>query len=78
MKIVVMNNVTLDGVIQAPGRADEDTRGGFAYGGWASQNVDEPDPEIGAAMRRYIDLSRLTIVKAGDFKAAAKAASKQN
>src|SRR6202030_2645243 len=50
MKIVVMNNVTLDGVMQAPGRADEDTRGGFAYGGWASQNIDEPDPEIGAAM----------------------------
>ena len=40
----------LDGVIQAPGREDEDTRAGFAYGGWASQNIDEPDPEIGAAM----------------------------
>lgn len=50
MKIVVINNVTLDGVMQAPGRADEDTRGGFAYGGWASHNIDEPDPEIGAAM----------------------------
>ena len=50
MKIVVINNVTLDGVMQAPGRADEDTRGGFAHGGWASQNIDEPDPEIGAAM----------------------------
>ena len=34
-KIVVVNNVTLDGVMQAPGRPDEDTRGGFQYGGWA-------------------------------------------
>jgi dihydrofolate reductase len=34
-KIVVTNNLSLDGVMQAPGRADEDRRGGFAYGGWA-------------------------------------------
>ncbi len=34
-KIVVVNNMTLDGVMQAPGRPDEDRRGGFTYGGWA-------------------------------------------
>ncbi|MFC5263657.1 dihydrofolate reductase family protein [Kribbella qitaiheensis] len=34
-KIVVVCNLTLDGVMQAPGRPDEDTRGGFEYGGWA-------------------------------------------
>ena len=33
-KIVVSEFVSLDGVIQAPGGADEDTEGGFAYGGW--------------------------------------------
>lgn len=34
-KVVVVNNVTLDGVMQAPGRPDEDLRGGFEHGGWA-------------------------------------------
>jgi dihydrofolate reductase len=34
-RIVVINNVTLDGVMQAPGRPDEDTRDGFQHGGWA-------------------------------------------
>jgi len=34
-KIVVTNSLTLDGVMQAPGRPDEDRRGGFEHGGWA-------------------------------------------
>jgi dihydrofolate reductase len=40
-KVIVMNWVTLDGVMQAPGRPDEDMRGGFAYGGWAAPYTDE-------------------------------------
>jgi dihydrofolate reductase len=35
-KIIVFTNLTLDGVMQAPGRPDEDRRGGFAHGGWAA------------------------------------------
>jgi len=31
-----MNWVTLDGVMQGPGRPDEDTRDGFGHGGWAT------------------------------------------
>jgi dihydrofolate reductase len=34
-RIVVTNHLTLDGVMQAPGRPDEDLRGAFKYGGWA-------------------------------------------
>lgn len=34
-EITVVNSLSLDGVMQAPGRPDEDRRGGFARGGWA-------------------------------------------
>jgi dihydrofolate reductase len=40
-KLVVVESLTLDGVMQAPGRPDEDTRGGFAHGGWAAPYSDE-------------------------------------
>jgi dihydrofolate reductase len=45
-KIVVFNNLTLDGVMQAPGRPDEDLRGGFQHGGWATPYS---DPAMGRA-----------------------------
>ncbi|MGO4236305.1 dihydrofolate reductase family protein [Pseudarthrobacter sp. YAF2] len=40
-KVVVMNHMTLDGVMQGPGRPDEDPRGGFRDGGWAVPYADE-------------------------------------
>ena len=39
-KIVAVVSLTLDGVMQAPGRKDEDTRGGFEHGGWAAAYFD--------------------------------------
>jgi dihydrofolate reductase len=43
-KIIVFMNLTLDGVMQAPGRPDEDRRGGFEHGGWA---LPYADPDMG-------------------------------
>jgi dihydrofolate reductase len=40
-RVVLINHVTLDGVMQAPGRAEEDTRDGFSFGGWAAPYTDE-------------------------------------
>jgi dihydrofolate reductase len=39
-RIVAFESVTLDGVMQAPGRPDEDTRNGFEHGGWAAPYAD--------------------------------------
>jgi dihydrofolate reductase len=39
--IVVFNSISLDGVMQAPGRPDEDTRNDFVHGGWAAPYVDD-------------------------------------
>jgi dihydrofolate reductase len=46
-QVTVVNHVSLDGVMQAPGRADEDPRDGFAHGGWAQAGN---DPVMGRVM----------------------------
>jgi dihydrofolate reductase len=53
-RVVVINHVTLDGVMQAPGRPDEDRRGGFEHGGWAGPGSDE---DVGAAMGERMAVS---------------------
>jgi len=40
-KIIVNSMISLDGVLQAPGAPDEDTSGGFEYGGWTASFGDE-------------------------------------
>ena len=41
MRIVIIEFISLDGVVQAPGGADEDRDGGFAHGGWSHPFFDE-------------------------------------
>jgi dihydrofolate reductase len=41
-KLIVNEFMSLDGVAQAPGGADEDTTGGFEHGGWHMRYMDEP------------------------------------
>ena len=43
MRVVASEFMSLDGVVQAPGGAEEDTSGGFRHGGWSMQFF---DPEI--------------------------------
>ena len=40
-KVIVLEQISLDGVIQAPGGPEEDTSGGFKYGGWVAPHFDE-------------------------------------
>jgi dihydrofolate reductase len=50
-RVVVLNHLTLDGVMQGPGRADEDTRNGFEHGGWSmAGNDDVMGQAMGARM----------------------------
>ncbi len=47
-KVVAFESVTLDGVMQAPGRPDEDRRGGFEHGGWAARYADQESGKFAA------------------------------
>jgi len=55
--IGVVMNVGLDGVVQGLGRPDEDTRGGFAHGGWGAWHQDEVlAQEMGQGMGQAGDM----------------------
>ena len=43
MRVIVIDFMSLDGVVQAPGGPDEDTDGGFEHGGWSGPYF---DPEV--------------------------------
>jgi dihydrofolate reductase len=52
-KIIVLEHLSLDGVIQGPGGPEEDTSNGFAYGGWSAPYSDET---IGAALVKKMNM----------------------
>ena len=56
-KIIVLEFITLDGVMQAPGGPEEDTSDGFSYGGWTVPYMDESSGNImGEQMALPFDL----------------------
>jgi dihydrofolate reductase len=52
-KVLVLEHISIDGVIQAPGGPQEDTSGGFSYGGWLSFFSDDV---LGTLLRRQMGL----------------------
>ncbi|HSY62253.1 MAG TPA: dihydrofolate reductase family protein [Cytophaga sp.] len=51
-KIIVLEFITLDGVMQAPGGPEEDPSGGFKYGGWSAPYGDKAS---GKAMQKQME-----------------------
>ena len=49
-KVIVQDWMSLDGVVQAPGAADEDTSGGFQHGGWSMPYFED------TAMKWVVDI----------------------
>jgi dihydrofolate reductase len=55
-KIVVLSFITLDGVMQAPGGPEEDTLGGFKYGGWVAPYFDDVVDKVMEKQMKPADL----------------------
>ena len=55
-RIIVLSMITLDGVMQAPGAPEEDTSGGFKYGGWVAPYGDEVSGKLMQKLMQPSDL----------------------
>jgi dihydrofolate reductase len=55
-KIIVLSMISLDGVMQAPGGPEEDTSGGFKYGGWVAPYGDEASGKVMRKLMKPSDL----------------------
>ena len=63
-KIIVQEFLTLDGVMQAPGGPEEDTSGGFQYGGWVAPYFSaEPDAAFDRIMQKWMQSTDILIGK---------------
>ena len=60
-KIIVLTFLTLDGVMQAPGRPDEDTSDGFKYGGWTAPYFGEADEAAGSFIAKHMKSADLLL-----------------
>jgi dihydrofolate reductase len=59
MRVVVSEFISLDGVVQAPGGAEEDTSGGFRHGGWSMQFF---DPNVmGAVIGEFAERNQVLL-----------------
>lgn len=88
MPVVAINHITLDGVMQAPGGLEEDTRGGFTHGGWAIPGNDEvmgqamgermgkPDGGMLLGRRSYEQMLGFWNTQGGPYKDALNGATK--
>jgi len=88
MPIVVINHITLDGVMQGPGRPDEDTRDGFSHGGWAipgnddvmgralAERMGKPDGGLLLGRRSYEGMLAAWNARGGPYKDALNNAPK--
>jgi dihydrofolate reductase len=69
-QVIVIEHLTLDGVMQSPGHPDEDPRDGFTHGGWASRRQDPTMQQVmGAHMGSAWALlvGRTTYVRFADY-----------
>ncbi|QEM11166.1 dihydrofolate reductase family protein [Mucilaginibacter rubeus] len=57
-KIIVLTFITLDGIMQAPGGPEEDTAGGFKFGGWSAPFTDE---ESGKIMQKQMEATDILL-----------------
>lgn len=63
-KIIVQEFLNLDGVMQAPGGPEEDTSGGFQYGGWVAPYFSaEPDAAFDRIMQKWMQSTDILIGK---------------
>jgi dihydrofolate reductase len=63
-KLVVVEFLTLDGIMQAPGAPDEDRSGGFAYGDWMVPYADE---DLGRLITEWTQQASALLVGRGTY-----------